>query len=687
MILGRFPYPTYRRLRHIVIVWLIETITLYLLGRWLPGLEITSGLDAFLAVTLIGLINAIIRPLILKMTITLTVLTLGLFSLFLNIVAVFLAAYLMPGFNFLDFQSILYVVLGITFMNILASNLLALDENDSYYRSVIPKIKPKNIPPESTQPSGLIIIEIDGLSYSVLSKAIELGYMPTLKNFLSQDYQIHPWQSGLPSQTSSSQMGILYGDNKNIPAFRWYEKDREKLVVSNHLSDTAMIENRFHHRNGLLQVNGSSLGNMFSGNAARSVLTMSKLSEFRKIPKKSGAFYNFFLNPYNYLHTILLMILELIRELYQSIRQKMTISQPRIRRTFLFALERTISAVLIRELTTHLLIEDMFRGCQTIYATYFGYDVIAHNTGVSSPGAMMTLRDIDKQIQRIHDAIEHAPRMYEIVVISDHGLSEGIPFQELYGTTLEQLIQRILDDQYSIINTGASEETKGYVNSLLQMALAPHKKLNKTAQRIYEQYKKDKGEYFYFDFPRKGSAVETSDIVLCASGSLAMLYFINFPQRLYLEEVNNLHPNLIESLICHPGIGFLALDSYMNGPIVMNDEGIYYLNSRHFEGKNPLEIYENTAVAQLEKLFSYTNVGDIVIQSKYDPVTDRISAFENLLGHHGGIGGDQTLAFVMHPSSLPFTNPIVDSTQMHHQLRDWQNILFSSFINNEISDG
>ena len=219
------------------------------------------------------------------------------------------------------------------------------------------------------------------------------------------------------------------------------------------------------------------------------------------------------------------------------------------------------------------------------------------------------------------------------------------------------------------------------------MALAPHKKLNKTAQRIYEQYKKDKGEYFYFNFPRKDSAVETSDIVLCASGSLAMLYFINFPQRLYLEEVNSLHPNLIESLICHPGIGFLALDSYMNGPIVMNDEGIYYLNSRHFEGKNPLEIYENNAATQLEKLFSYTNVGDIVIQSKYEPETDRISAFENLLGHHGGIGGDQTLAFVMHPSSLPFTNPIVDSTQMHHQLRDWQNILFSSFINNEISDG
>ncbi|MBW6474799.1 MAG: phage holin family protein, partial [Anaerolineaceae bacterium] len=350
MILGRFPYPTYRRIRHIIIVWIVETITLYVLGRWLPGLFISSEVDAFLAVTMIGLLNAILRPLILQLTITLTVLSLGLFSFFLNIVVIVLVAYIMPGFNFLDYPSVIYVVLGITFMNLLASNLLALDENDSYYRSVIPKLKPKDLPQESAQPAGLIIIEIDGLSYNVLREAIDLGYMPTLRNFIAKNYQLHSWNCGLPSQTSASQMGILYGENTNIPAFRWYEKDKEKLVVSNHLSDTAMIEQRFQHKGGLLAVNSSSLGNMFSGNASRSVLTMSKLSQFRKLPKKSGIFYNFFLNPYNYIHTILLMILELIRELYQSTVQILSRRSPRIRRTLLFALERTVSAVLIREL-------------------------------------------------------------------------------------------------------------------------------------------------------------------------------------------------------------------------------------------------------------------------------------------------------------------------------------------------
>ncbi len=672
MILGRFPYPTFRRLRHIIIVWIIETITLYLLGRWLPGLQISSEFDAFLAVALIGLSNALVRPIILQLTITITVVTLGFFSFFLNIVMVLLVAYIMPGFNFSDTYSVLFVVLGMSFVNLFASNLLTLDENDSYYRSVIPKIKPKNVPPESDQPNGLIIIEIDGLSYKVLRKAVESGYMPTLKDFHSNNYQINPWYCGLPSQTSSSQMGILYGKNSNIPAFRWYEKDRDKLIVSNHLSDTAMIEQRFQENEGLLQVNGSSLGNMFSGNAERSVMTMSKLSQFRKLPKRSGAFYNFYLNPYNFIHTFLLMVLELIREVYQSIAQIIQRRTPRIRRTLLFALERATAAVLIRELTTHLLIEDMFRGYQTIYATYFGYDVVAHITGMESPGAMTTLRDIDKQIQRIKDAIEHAPRMYEIVIISDHGLSQGTPFHQLYGHTLEQLIRNILNDQFSIIDTGASEETKGYVNSLLQLALAPHRKLNETAKKLYEQYKKEKGEFLYFDLPIEEAKVKQSDIVLCASGSLAMLYFINIPKRLLLEDIKILFPNLIEALVLHPGIGFVAIDSLANGPVVINAEGMYYLLPMNYEGKNPLEIYEESAPDQIRKLFSYTNSGDIIIQSKYDPLTDQIPAFENLLAHHGGIGGDQTLAFVMHPEKFVYEKKITDATDMHKQLKIWQ---------------
>jgi hypothetical protein len=106
--------------------------------------------------------------------------------------------------------------------------------------------------------------------------------------------------------------------------------------------------------------------------------------------------------------------------------------------------------------------------------------------------------------------------------------------------------------------------------------------------------------------------------------------------------------------------------------MVINAEGIYYLLQMNFEGKNPLANYEESAAAQIRKLFQYNNTGDIIIQSKYDPLSDQIPAFENLVAHHGGIGGDQTLAFLMHPEKLVYEKAITDATDMHIQLKKWQ---------------
>jgi putative membrane protein len=96
MKLSRIPYPTFQRIRHVIVVWAIETIALLLLAQVLPGLTITSGESAALAIAAIGLLNAIIRPLFLSITITITVLTVGLFSFLLNVAVVIIAARIVP---------------------------------------------------------------------------------------------------------------------------------------------------------------------------------------------------------------------------------------------------------------------------------------------------------------------------------------------------------------------------------------------------------------------------------------------------------------------------------------------------------------------------------------------------------------------------------------------------------------
>ena len=62
----------------------------------------------------------------------------------------------------------------------------------------------------------------------------------------------------------------------------------------------------------------------------------------------------------------------------------------------------------------------------------------------------------------------------------------------------------------------------------------------------------------------------------------------------------------------------------------------------------------------------------MVINSKYDPSSQEAPAFEDLLGHHGGLGGFQTHAFLAYPAIFTTPNEIVDAENLHHVLKNWQ---------------
>ena len=83
--------------------------------------------------------------------------------------------------------------------------------------------------------------------------------------------RLDKWTALLPSQTSASQAGILHGNNSFIPAFRWWEKDRQTMMVSNHPADAAEIVRRASDGEGLLSNDGASVGNLVSGDAVRSL--------------------------------------------------------------------------------------------------------------------------------------------------------------------------------------------------------------------------------------------------------------------------------------------------------------------------------------------------------------------------------------------------------------------------------
>ena len=129
----------------------------------------------------------------------------------------------------------------------------------------------------ATEPGrGLVMVEIDGLSFHHLQKVLADGKMPALQRMIAEEgYVLSKVDCGIPSQTSACQAGIMFGDNDDIPAFRWYDKDKQKLYVSGH--DAPEINARYARGNGLMR-GGSSIDNMMNGDAEKSLLTHGRSS-------------------------------------------------------------------------------------------------------------------------------------------------------------------------------------------------------------------------------------------------------------------------------------------------------------------------------------------------------------------------------------------------------------------------
>ena len=81
-----------------LLTWLASAISLLLTALIVPGLAITGFSSAIWGAAVLGLVNAVVKPILVVFTLPLTILTLGLFLLVVNAIALSLVGYLTPGF-------------------------------------------------------------------------------------------------------------------------------------------------------------------------------------------------------------------------------------------------------------------------------------------------------------------------------------------------------------------------------------------------------------------------------------------------------------------------------------------------------------------------------------------------------------------------------------------------------------
>jgi hypothetical protein len=165
-------------------------------------------------------------------------------------------------------------------------------------------------------------------------------------------------------------------------------------------------------------------------------------------------------------------------------------------------------------------------------------------------------------------------------------------------------------------------------------------------------------------------------VIVLASGNLGLIYLMEEPRRLGMEEISERHPRLLDALRDHPHIGFVMVDSREHGPVVMGARGTRYLSEERVEGEDPLAPFARTAAAHLRRTNRFEHVPDILVNSFYDPQLERGCAFEELISFHGGLGGPQTRPFVLHPVEVAMpSEPVVGAAAVHDLLVGWRRSL------------
>jgi len=529
--------------------------------------------------------------------------------------------------------------------------LLGTNDDDTYMLRTTRRIARRQGGGAVSDVPGMLFLEIDGLALPVLRRAMRDGSAPTMARWLSEDaYQLAEWEPDLSSQTGASQAGILLGSNDDIPAFRWVEKESGRVIACSGPQDCAEIEAARSTGIGLLVNGGSSRGNLLSGEADEVILTCSRISaETRANP----AYRAFFANGLNVTRTFVLFFWEVVLEWTAALRAARRDVRPRGHRGGIYPFMRAAMCVIVRDLIVYGVISDMMFGRPAVYSTFSSYDEVAHHSGLERADTLEALRKLDQQFARIDRARRYAARPYVIVVLSDHGQTQGATFKQRNGYGLDDLVERSLED-------GRVEAIEGGDEQQAMTGLAVGEAVGATAQQP------------------KASKHEVGDrhVVVLGSGNLGLVYLMEAERRLTLEEIDERHPRLLAALREHPDVGWLLVRSRERGAIVLGAHGARYLESGVVEGTDPLASFSPTAGRHLLRTDGFTNVADIMVGSFYDPQLEEGCAFEELISFHGGLGGPQTRPFVLYPAGLPEPEgPIVGAAAVHGMLTGWRRLL------------
>ncbi|MEU9252208.1 phage holin family protein [Streptomyces sp. NPDC048270] len=646
----------------VVLVWAASTLTMLALAGILPDFRLQSGdddsptqigLTAAWGAGAFGLLSALVWPVLVRALLLVPALVLGLLVFFLNGSLLLIALSLIPaGRGQVAPDTAVVVAAVMSAVASATSTALAVRDDEAYRRRLYRladrrrrRQKRAGAPGADESAPGLVFLQLDGVGYETLRRASADGLMPTVAGWLEGSHRLGSWRTDWSSQTGASQLGILHGSTFDVPAFRWYEKDTGEVVVCNRPTSAAELQRRAVERTadgGLLTLDGASRGNLFSGGADQLALVLSVSARRGRANRSRAGYFAYFSDPANAVRTALSFVAEVAREIGQSLRARIRGDRPRVARGGLYPLIRAFATVVERDVVVAAVIGDMLAGRAAVYADLVAYDEVAHHSGPHGRDAEQVLARLDRSLALIARVAEHAPRAYRIVLLSDHGQSPGETFLGRYGLTLKDLVRA----GCGLPVPRRAGRTRSGAEARAAVLAALHRPV-------------EEGEEAH---PGRGS-----DPVVPASGNLGLISFPDVPGRASRARIERTHPALLATLANHPGVGFVLVDGVVLGP-----GGAVARLDVPGEAEELLAPFGPGAAAAVRRTDTFPHVADVMVNSAYDPRTGAVHAFEEQIGSHGGLGGEQGHPFLMWPTEL--SDPggeLVGAEAVHGVLRRW----------------
>lgn len=514
---------------------------------------------------------------------------------------------------------------------------------------------------------GFVILQFDALSHEDLLRALDGGYLPYLQSLLGTSHRLARWRSGMPSDTAAIQCALMYGQKRDVPGFYWLDRARDKAVICSWPLDMARVERENSGGRAGLFRHGSVYMGMAGGGAQRAVFTTSALGRTRFPPRLTGidVFLLLALHPWRLGRAAVLTLAEVAIESYQQLWHR--VRGQYVAPEGIFPITRAVTHVLFRELTTLGIRLDIFRGVPAIYANYIGYDEVGHHFGPRSGPAYRTLKALDRQVRDVHRAIEEiAVRPYDLFIMSDHGMTESVPFHHLYGQTLGQFIA-----SHGPNPPAASElETRHYHD------LATLSQVEELSAEIGPRT--NTATSFFVDRamrlamrlgtgPLQAGLNDMPDTPVTAiySSALANVYFTKLGRRADLVDVEALAPGLLDAMASHPGIGLILVRSGAHTLAILGGNRVE-LETAPDEDISFLATFDNPDLirSHLIQLADMPSAGDLLVFGAYDG--DTVISFEDHAGSHGGLGGVQHFPFMAAPAGLCTSfEEVTDATELH----------------------